>query len=78
MASSNSTIVLLSDPEELCDGLKLVLQEKQAGNESDLINEEINATFDKLLECKCISTKQHKQFLLKCNLLHTKKVSIHE
>ena len=70
MASGVSkTIFLSSDPNELCDRLKLLLQEKQAGNNSDIINEETVAIVDKLLEYKCISKKQHKQILIKCNLL---------
>ena len=64
------TIFLSSDPNELCDRLKLLLQEKQAGNNSDIINEEIVAIVDKLLEYKCISKKEHKQILIKCNLLN--------
>ena len=62
-------IFLSSDPDELCNRLKLLLQEKQAGNNSDIINQEIIAIVDKLLEYKCISEKQHKQILLKCNLI---------
>ena len=70
MASGISkTIFLSSDPNELCDRLKLLLQEKNGGNNSNLIDEEIIAIVDKLLEYKCISKKQHKQILLKCNLL---------
>ena len=70
MASGISkTILLSSDPNELCDRLKLLLQEKHAGINSDIINDEIVAIFDKLLEYKCISKKQHKQILIKCNLL---------
>ena len=70
MASGFSkTIILSSDPNELCDRLKLLLQEKQAGNNSNIINEEIVAIVDKLLEYKCISKKQHNQILIKCNLL---------
>ena len=65
----SKTIILSSDPNELCDRLKLLLQEKHAGNNSDIINDEIVAIVDKLLEYKCISKKQHKQILLKCNLL---------
>ena len=63
------TIFLSSDPDELCNRLKLFLQKKQAGKNSDIINQEIVAIVDKLLEYKCISKKQHKQILLKCNLL---------
>ena len=71
MASCDSkTIFLSSDPDELCDRLKLLLQEKHAGNNSDLINDEIVAILDKLLEYKCISKKQHKQILIKCKLLY--------
>ena len=65
----SKTIILSSDPNELCDRLKLFLQEKHGGNNSNLIDEEIVAIIDKLLEYKCISKKQHKQILIKCNLL---------
>ena len=65
----SKTIFLSSDPDELCDRLKLLLQEKQAGSNSVIIDEEIVAIIDKLLEYKCISKKQHKQILIKCNLL---------
>ena len=62
------TIILSSDPNELCDRLKLLLQEKHGGNNYNLIDEEIVAIIDKLLEYKCLSKKQHKQILIKCNL----------
>ena len=71
MASGISrTIILSSSLNELCDRLKLLLQEKHAGNNSDIINDEIVAIVDKLLEYKCISKKQHKQILIKSNLLN--------
>ena len=66
----SKTIFLSSDPNELCDRLKLLLQEKQAGNNSDIINEEIVVIIDRLLEYKCIIKKQHKQILIKCNLIN--------
>ena len=70
MASGISrTIILSSDPVELCNRLKLFLQENQAGNNSDIVNEESVAIVDKLLEDKCITKKQHKQVLFKCNPL---------
>ena len=70
MASGISkTIILSSNPDELCDRLKWLLQERHAGNNSVIINNEIVAIVDKLLEYKCISKKQHKQYLIKCNLL---------
>ena len=65
----SKTIFLSSDPDKICDRMKLLLQEKQAGNNSDRTNDEIVAIVDKLLEYKCISKKQHKQILKKCNLL---------
>ena len=70
MASGISTNFLPSDSDKLCDRLKLLLQEKQTGSNSDKINEEIVAILDKLLEYENISEKQHKQFLMNCNLLH--------
>ena len=70
MASGISkTIILSSDSNELCDRLKLLLQEKHGGNNSNLIDEEVVALIDKLLEYKSISKKHHKQILIKCNLL---------
>ena len=66
----SKTIILSSDPNELCDRLRLLLQEKHAGNNSDIINDEIVAIVDKLLEYKCITKKQRKQILIKCNLLN--------
>ena len=66
----SKSIFLSSDPNELCDRLKLILQGKHAGNNSITINEEIIAIVDKVFEYKCISKKQRKQILIKCNLLH--------
>ena len=70
MASGLLTIFLQSNPDELCNRLKIILRETQAGNDSDLTNKEIIAIVDKLLEYKCMSKKRHKQLLFKCNLLH--------
>ena len=72
MASGISTIFLSSDPNELFDRLKLLPQEKQAGNNSNRFNEEIVATIDNLLEYKCPTPTKHKEFFEKFNLLHTK------
>ena len=66
----SKTIFLSSDPDELCERLKLLLQEKHAGNNSDIITDEIVAIVDKLLEYKCISKKQHEQILSKCIKTH--------
>ena len=43
--------------------VKIADEEKQAGNNSDSINEEVIAIVDKLFEYNCISKKQH-NFLL--------------
>ena len=66
MVPGIATILSPENPDEVIDRLKLLLQEKQAGNYFDIINEEILAVDYKLLEHKCISTKQHKFLLLKC------------
>ena len=64
-ASGVSNIIILSpDLNELCYRIKLLLEEKEAGNNSDIISQEIVAVVDKLLEYKCISKKQHKQLVL--------------
>ena len=65
----SKTIILSSDPNKFCDRLKLLLQEKQAENNSNIIILYFFAIVDKLLEYKCISKKQHKQISIKCNLL---------
>ena len=66
----SKTIFLSSDPDELFNRIKLLLQEKQAGNNSYIINQEIVSIVDKFLEYKCLSKKQHKQNLLICILLN--------
>ena len=64
MASGFSTKILSEKRNELRDRKK-ILQEKQAGNNSDIINAELVAIVNKLLEYKCISTKQHNLLLSK-------------
>ena len=39
MASGFSTITLSFDPNEICDRLKLIKQEKKGGNNSEIIDE---------------------------------------
>ena len=55
MASGISIVFLSSDLDELCNRIKLLLQEKHAVNNFEIISEEIVAIVDKLLEDKCIS-----------------------
>ena len=64
------TNFLSSDPDEFCRRLKFLIQERQAGNIFDIINQEVVTIVENLMEYKCISKKQHKQLLNKSNLLH--------
>ena len=66
VASGISTIFLPENPDDLCGRVKLLLQEEQTGNKSDIINEENVSIADKLLEYKSITAKQHEFLLLKC------------
>ena len=58
-SSTQQYIFLPSDPDDLVDQLKLLCFEKVGGNDSFLINEQIIAIIDKLLEYECISPSQH-------------------
>ena len=58
-SSTQQYIFLPSDPDELVDQLKLLYFEKVGGNDSFLINEQIIAIIDKLLEYECTSPSQH-------------------
>ena len=66
-SSSHKTKCLSSDLNDLCDRIKLLQQEKQAGNVSNIINEEIIATMGRLLVDRCISKNQHKFLIVKCS-----------
>ena len=57
MASGISTIFSPEISKEPFDKSKILLQEKQAGNHSNLFDRQIVAIVDKLLEYKYISTK---------------------
>ena len=50
IASEITTIFLTFNPNQLCHRLKLLIQEKKAAKVSDIINEEIKAIADNLLE----------------------------
>ena len=64
---SQQYVFLPSDPDELVDQLKLLYFEKVGGNDSFLINEQIIAIIDKLLEYECISPSQHQN--IRSNLI---------
>ena len=66
IASGISTKFLPENPIALCDRLKLLLQDKQTRNTSNIINEKKLAIAAKLFEYKCLSTKQHTLWLVKC------------
>ena len=70
MVSGVTTIFLPENPDESCNRLKLILQEKQAANNSNINDDEIIAIVDKILEYKCIAKKQHKQILFNSNIIH--------
>ena len=57
--NGGSTKFLHSNLNELCDTVKLLPQEKRFGKKSNIIDEKIIFPVDKLLEYKCVSTKQH-------------------
>ena len=60
---TNQYVFLPSDPDELVDQIKLLYFEKFGGNDSFLLNEQIIAIVDKLLEYECITTNQHQNIL---------------
>ena len=55
--------IFSSNLNESCH--KKTLQDKQVGNNSDMINGELFAIADDLFEKNCISNKQHRFLLLK-------------
>ena len=59
----NQYVFLPSDPDELVDQLKLLYFEKVGGNDNPMLNEQIIAIADKLLQYKCITTNQHQNIL---------------
>ena len=63
LASGLKTLFLSENPKKLCSRLRLLLQEEQAGNNSNITNEEIVAIIYKLLEYKCITPTQLKKLL---------------
>ena len=73
-SSTQQYIFLPSDPDELVDQLKLLYFEKVGGNDSFLINEQIIAIIDELLEYECISPSQHQN--MRSNLISSQSPSI--
>ena len=66
MTSGTSTLYSPENSDDLYDRKKLLIEEKQAGNNSNIIDEEIIGIGEKLLEYKCRSTKQLRFLFIKC------------
>ena len=59
-------------PENLndfCDEIRLIIQNKEGGNDSFKVDEEMLAIIDKLLHYKCNSTTQLKNILISFKLI---------
>ena len=56
-------VFLPSDPDELVDQLKLLYFENVGGNDNPMLNEQLIAIADKLLQYQCITTNQHQNIL---------------
>ena len=56
------------------DQLKLLYFEKVGGNDSFLLNEQIIAIVDKLLEYECITPSQHQNSFSACEAPNCRKV----
>ena len=55
-------IYFFENPSDICGKLKLLLQEKRTGNNSNKINQENFAIFDKKKEYKCITPTQQRNY----------------
>ena len=65
---SEWTNLLSENHNNLCDRRCLIIQEKQAGNNTTTFDIEFVAIVDILLKYKCITPTQHKIFFKKFNL----------
>ena len=63
LGSGLNCIFLPSDQDELVDQLKLLYFEKVGGNDNPMLNEQIIAIADKLLQYQCITTIQHQNLI---------------
>ena len=71
LGSGLNFIFLPSDPDELVDQLKLLYFEKVGGNHNPMLNEQIIAIADKLLQYQCITTNQHQNMHSTFGLIST-------
>ena len=63
LASGLRWIFLSENPNEICNHLMLLPQEKRDVKNSVLNNEEIVTIIDKLIKYKCFTPTQHKKFI---------------
>ena len=60
----NTKIIFLpSDPDEFVDQIKLIVFEKVGRIDNPMLNEQIIAIVDKLLEYECITTNQYQNIV---------------
>ena len=62
MASGVTTMIMAENPDELCNGLNLLIKEKHGRNYSDLFNKGIIAIVDKYLEINACLRKNISKF----------------
>ena len=68
-------IFLLEKPNDFCKRLRLIIHEKQAGNDTNKFDNEIVVIFGNLLEYISTTPKQRTQILIKFKLFNTEKKS---
>ena len=56
-------IFLSVNPDEICNRLRLIIQEKRAGNDANRFDSGVIPIVDKLLDYKCITRTQHKKHI---------------
>ena len=61
--SASEVITFLAEnPEEFCNRLRIIVPEKQRGNDTNIFDYEIVAIIDKLFEYKCVTKTPQKCF----------------
>ena len=63
IGSGLNFVFLPSDQDELVDQLKIIVLEKEGGNDNPMLSEQIIAIADKLLQYQCITTNQHQNLI---------------
>ena len=63
-ASGLITNFLPENPDEICKRLSLIIRDKQGGNDSEGVDDEIVAKFDESIECKITTSTQHQKIFI--------------